>query len=311
MATTLETAPTKGNRKPPKEPKAPKAPKEPKQAKAPKAPKEQGAKKPKQGKAPAAPVWPTSVKPSLVFLPDAIRNSQAYKRSIRQAMLMSVGLLAATAVVYGGTATAGLSAKSDLDRENGRTATLKADIASNQQVQEYYDGFILSKKAVSNILSSDTSYSKVLNEIASANTVGATFKSIVKKTDDACPTGDPFSPAASIGCFELSGGAPSMADATAFLAQLQTKTEMLTSPYIQELGTDNNGATFKITVGYTKAAYSGKGGEFVPTAQEIAALNSSADATTAAPAAPAAAGTGVPAPAPAAVTTPAEGGTKK
>jgi len=299
MATTLETAPPKGRKapKPPKEPKAPKPAKEPKAAKG----------EPKKPKAPAAPVWPSSVKPTLVFLPDAIRNSQAYKRSIRQAMLMSVGLLAATAVVYTGTAAAGMGAKADLDRELARGVALKGEIASNQQVQAYYDGFILSKKAVSNVLSADTSYAKVLNEIASANTVGATFKSIIKKTDDACPAGDPFTPAASIGCIELSGGAPNMSAATTFLAQLQTKTELLSSPYLQELGTDNNGATFKITVGYTKAAYSGKGGEFVPTDQEIAALNASA--TT--PGTPTQPGAVAPAAGQTAVTTPAEGGTNK
>lgn len=302
MATTLETTPSKVSRKAPK---APKAPKEPK-VKAPREPKAKQTKEPKAATAAAkTPVWPSAAKPSLVFLPDNIRNSQAYKRSFRQAMLLSVAILAATGVAYAGTAAGGLSAKSDLDRETNRTVALKSEIAANQQVQAYYDGFILSKKAVSSTLALDTSYSKVLNEILAANTVGATFTSIMKKSDEACPTGDPFSAPSSIGCIELSGGAPKMADVTTFLQRLQSKSDLLSNPYIQESGSDNNGATFKITVGYTKAAYSGKGSEFIPTPQEIAALNSSADTPTPSPAATPGNS------APATATNPAEGGTTK
>lgn len=294
MAATLETAPTKPARKQAKEPKEPKGktPREPKGTKA-KAPKAAGKQEPK----PKAPVWPSNVKPSLVFLPPKIRDAQAYRRSIRQAMLMSMGLLAITGVVYGATAAGGLGAKSDLDKELARTTSLKTEIAANQQVQEYYDGFILSKKGISDTLSADTSYSKVLNEVISANTVGASFTSISKKSDEACPTGDPFTASVAIGCIELTGQAPNMGAITAFVAGLQSKPTLLTSPYIEESGQIVGGASFKITVGYTKDAYSGKGGAFVPTSQEIAALNASAEA-----AKPAA---GAPTP------NPAEGGTQK
>lgn len=278
MATTIETK----QPKPPRAPKEPKVkiPKEPKAPKAARAPKP--AKGPKEAKIAAVAVWPSSVKPSLIFLPEKIRSAQAYRRSVSQAMLLTVVALGATAVIYAGTAATAMGARGDLAEETSIGAQLKSEISGNQQVQEYYDGFIISKQVVSDTLKSDTAFSNVLNEIQSANTVGAQFTSVKKKLPAECPAGDPFAPTVGIGCVELSGTAPDLTSVTTFLAGLQTKTEILTNPYISESGLGPAGSTFKLTVGYTDKALSQKGDQYVPTAAEVAALNSNADATPAA-----------------------------
>jgi hypothetical protein len=249
----IETATVKPSKRQPKEPKV-KAPKEPKTPKAPAPPKAS-----KGSPAAKTVVWPSNVKPSLVFLPEKIRDAQAYKRSVRQAMMLSVASLGATAVIYAGTAATSLSARGELAEQTTLAAQLKGKIASNQQVQEYYDGFIISKQVVSDTLKSDTAHSRVLNEIQSANTVGAQFQSIKKKLAAECPSGDPFAASVAVGCFELSGTAPEISSITTFLTGLQAKTEVLTNPLISESGADASGAaTFKMTVGYTDKAISGK-----------------------------------------------------
>lgn len=276
MATTLET-------KKPKTARAPKEPKirEPKPPKAVKAPKNEASPKaPAKAKGPAPVVWPSSVKPSLIFLPEKIRSAQAYKRSVSQAIMMSAALIGVTAIFYAGTAATAMAARSDLAQQAGIEAQLKAQIAGNQQVQAYYDGFIVSKQVVSDTLKPDTTYSSVLNAIQSANTVGANFTSMKKKLPGECPAGDPFAPVASIGCVELSGTAPDITSITTLLAGLQSKTGLLTNPYISESGAGPTGATFKMTVGYTDQALSHKGDAYIPTAAEVAALNSSPDAST-------------------------------
>lgn len=272
----IETATVKPSKRQPKEPKV-KAPKEPKAPKSPKAPATPRASK--GSPAAKAVVWPSNVKPSLVFLPEKIRDAQAYRRSVRQAMLLSVAALGATAVIYAGTAATSIAARGELAEQTTLAATLKTQIASNQQVQEYYDGFIISKQVVSDTLKSDTAHSRVLSEIQSANTVGAQFQSIKKKLAAECPSGDPFAASVAVGCFELSGTAPEITSITTFLTGLQAKTEVLTNPLISESGADASGmATFKMTVGYTDKAISGKGDPYIPTDAELAALNSTSEA---------------------------------
>jgi hypothetical protein len=269
----IETATSKPSKRQPKEPKV-KAPKEPKAPKAPVTPKAS-----KGNPAAKAVVWPSSVKPSLVFLPEKIRDAQAYRRSVRQAMLLSVAALGATAVIYAGAAATAISARGELAEQTTLATQLKGQIASNQQVQEYYDGFIISKQVVSDTLKSDTAHSRVLSEIQSSNTVGAQFQSIKKKLAAECPSGDPFAASVAVGCFELSGTAPDISSITTFLTGLQAKTEVLTNPLISESGSDASGsATFKMTVGYTDKAISGKGDPYIPTDAELAALNSTSDA---------------------------------
>ncbi|MCC3299252.1 hypothetical protein [Arthrobacter caoxuetaonis] len=270
-------------KKTPKAPRA-KAPKPPKPAKpvkvkappAAKAPKPPAAPKvPKPDKAAAAAAWPDSTRPSLMFLPDKIRGARSRRRATRKATLMAAGILGLTAVAYVSVASGTAAAQSDLDAANAVTAEHTAFLEEHSAFQNYYDGFIKQKSAVAGILEHDMTYSKVIKALNDANTVNAVFTTITKaESADACPSSDLFAPSVSVGCLEVGGHLPTIADVGTLAASLGSSKEFLTDPYVTESAAGDEGdAQFKLHIGYTDKAFSFKGEKFRPTDEELDSIS--------------------------------------
>lgn len=280
MATITETTPPKG-KKPKREPKvrAPREPKAPKPAKQPRPPKaEKPAKEPKAAAAPK-PVWPDPAKPSLVFLPTRNLGARARRQATRRALLVSLGVLGATAAGYLFVLAGTAGAQAQVDKEAAITAKEQAFLTQNRTLQQYFDGFVERKAAASSALQQDVDYSKVLRTVSGANGVGATFTGISVVTDPTrCSASNPFAASAAIGCLEIDGEVPSLADVGRFSAALAQNKQMLTDPYVSESSVNDHSTAFKLTVGFTSQALSAKGGAFAPTDEELKASSGPAGA---------------------------------
>ncbi|MET4143737.1 hypothetical protein [Arthrobacter sp. UYCo732] len=275
MATiTTDNGPAKAKRAKP-EPR-PKTPKEPK---APKAPVQ---------KTPPAPTWASPIKPALVLLPPKARGLKARRRAVRQSMLMALGLLGLTAgayvVVLAGTA----GAQAELDKETAITAQASQYLAKNRDVQLYADGFVERKAAVGAALGSDVAYSRVVQAIHGANSVGAIFTSMKTAAPDSpCMSSSPFLPSSSLGCLDVSGKAPTVEAVAQLVASLNKNKDMLAEPYLLESVKEDDGVSFKFVVGHTSQALSQKGDKFKPSPEELASIQTPTAATGPASAGPA------------------------
>lgn len=263
MTATLETPEStsrpRGKAKPKKAPAAPK----------PKATKPKPAGKAKASAADREVTWPNPVKPSLVLLPAKVRGARARRKAIRGATVMSVGLLGLTVLGYVSVTAASSVAQAGLEAEMAKTASQQKILDANKPVQDFYDGLAVRREAAVAALQNDVANSTVLKAVSDANTVGAKLTSIIRTSDPAaCPVVDPFSPSLAIGCLQISGTAPSIASVGGLAAGLSKNTEMLTAPYITESAQGEEGATFKLSVGYTDKALSNKGKAFSAEAGE-------------------------------------------
>lgn len=276
MATiTTEPKPAKAKKpRPEPKPKVPREPKPPKAAKAPKEPKTPAVK------TPPAPVWASPVKPSLVLLPVKARGLKARRKAVRQAVFMSLGLLGLTAGAYLVVLAGVAGAQNEVNKESAITATASDYLAQNRDVQDYANGFVERKAAASDALQNDVSYSKVVQAIHKANTVGAVFTSI-KTTPPGtqCMSSSPFAASSSLGCLDVSGKAPSVAAVSQLVAALNQDKTMLTEPYLTESTSTGTGIEFKITVGHTGQALSGKGDKFKPSPEELSSVETPAVTT--------------------------------
>lgn len=259
MATIL-TGPAPENTKKPKAPKAPRPPKEPRAAKPAKAPKPV---REKTAPAVKAPAWASPVKPSLVLLPAKSRGLKARRLAVRRAMLMSLGLLGATTAAYLVVVAGTAGAQAEVDREAAVTARQTAFLAENRPVQDYADGFLERKAAAATALEQDTAYSRVVDAIQSANTVGAEFTGIsTAEAGISCVSPSPFTPSTALGCMNVSGKAPSVASVGTFVAALQKDSTILKDVYLTESASAEGGIAFKISVGYTDRALTFKGQKY-------------------------------------------------
>ncbi|MCU6480154.1 hypothetical protein [Arthrobacter sp. A2-55] len=241
-------------------------------------------KKPKAGKKPGtapvekAVVWPDSARPSLMFLPPNVRGVRARKRAVRQAVLLSVGLLVATAGAYLAVAAGTTSAQAGLNAEKAVAAEHAKFLAVNAPFKDYFDGYIARKAEVSQVLERDMANSKVFKAVNDANTVGAVFTTLAKSPSASdCARGDLFAASVAVGCLDLEGHVGSIADVGALAAALAGSKEYLVDPYVTESTAGDKMATFKITVGFTDKALTYKGDKFRPTPDELAASGQSAD----------------------------------
>lgn len=243
-------------------PKSPKTPKAQKPAKVPRAKSDPSATK--------ATVWAPAVKPSLVLLPPKARGLKARRQAVRRAVFMSLGLLGLTAGAYLVVLAGVAGAQAEVDKEAEVTSTQTEFLAQHRDVQEFADGFVERKAAASNALDQDVSYSRVVQAIQGANSVGASFSSIKTAAPGvACVSPSPFAPSSALGCLEVSGKAPSVSAVGQLVAALNADKTVLTEPYLTESVATEGGATFKISVGYTEKALSLKGQKFKPAPEEV------------------------------------------
>lgn len=256
MTATLET-PESTSR--PRGAKAKKAPAK----KAPPKPKTKPAAKSKASAADREVTWPNPVKPSLVLLPAKVRGARARRKAIRGATIMSVGLLGLTVVGYISVSAASSVAQNGLEAEMAKTASQQKVLDANKPVQDFYDGLTARREAAVAALQNDVSNTNVLKALDSANTVGATFKSITKTADaSACPVVDPFLPSQAIGCLQVSGITSSVADVGRLSSALLGNKEILTAPYVTATADGDKATSFELTVGFTSKALSNKGQPF-------------------------------------------------
>lgn len=242
---------------------------EPGTATAPKAPKSPKAVKPKPAALPKAPAWASPVKPSLVLLPIKSRGLKARRQAMRRAMLMSLGLLGVTAAAYVAVVAGTAAAQAELNGEKATTARQTEFLAQNRDVQEYSDGFLDRRSAAGVALEQDVAYSRTVQALQAANTVGAVFTSV--KTADPgipCQSPSPFAASASVGCLDISGTAPSIDAVAQLVASLNRDGKMLTEPYLTSSTSTDGVISFKISAGFTGEALSLKGQKFDPPAKE-------------------------------------------
>jgi hypothetical protein len=280
--TTTEPRPAKA-----KKPKPERLPKAPRELKVPKPPKDTKTPKPPVEKAPAAPAWASSFKPSLVLLPPKARGLKARRRAVRRAMFMSLVMLGLTAagylVVLAGTA----GAQAELNKEQGITATATQYLAQNRDVQDFANGLVERKAAAATALDQDVAYSKVIQSILNANTVGAVFTSIkTSAVGSQCVSSSPFVPSTSLGCLDVGGKAKDVGSVAQLVAALNKDKTTLAEPYLTETVAADGSVNFKFTVGYTGQALSLKGQKFKPSPEELSSLDTptSAAGTTSTPA---------------------------
>jgi hypothetical protein len=273
MATiTTEPAPAKAKKpKPEPRPKTPREPKPPKAAKTP---------KPAVEKTAPAPVWASAVKPSLILLPVKARGLKARRKAVRQAMFMGLGLLGLTGAGYLVVLAGVAGAQAEVNKEAAITATATEYLDQNRDVQEYASGFVERKAAASTVLDHDVAYSKVVQAVHNANTVGATFTSIkTAAAGTVCMSSSPFAPSSSIGCMEVSGKARDMAAVSQLVDALKKDTTTLTETYLTEAVSTEDGIDFRFTIGHTSQALSGKASKFRPSPEELESIQSPTAAT--------------------------------
>ncbi|ACL42114.1 hypothetical protein Achl_4163 (plasmid) [Pseudarthrobacter chlorophenolicus A6] len=246
----------------------------------PKTPREPKATKPPVQKEPPAPAWASPVKPSLVLLPPKARGLKARRRAVRQAMLMSLGMLGLTAAAYVVVLAGTAGAQAELDKEKTITNQATAYLAQNRDVQNYADGFIERKVAVGTALEDDVAHSRVVQAIYGANSVGAVFTSIkTAPADSPCMSSSPFAPSTSLGCVDVAGKAPNVEAVAQLVASLNKNKDMLAEPYLTESTVTEGGISFKFTVGHTSQALSLKGDKFKPSPEELSSIDSPTAAT--------------------------------
>lgn len=263
MTTTdLENQPQKGKRA--------KATKEkPEKVKRPAPEKKRGAKP-----AVEAPAWPSAVRPALVFLPPKIRSAQTFKKSVRQSMMMSVGMLALAGVAYMAVAASTGNAEEELAESKDRGVQLTQEIAEEKPVQDFWLGVVERKAAVTDALENDLAYGRVVSAVMDTNSVGATFTKIsTPDGGESCTTSNPFVENKSIGCLEVTGTVENVRDIGTLVDRLNNAGDLLTNAYTTETTTVNDVVTFKLTVGYTEKALSFKNEPFRPSEEEMAYLN--------------------------------------
>lgn len=276
MATiTTEPKPAKAKKpRPEPRPKTPREPKPPKGAKAPKPPVD---------KTPPAPVWASAVKPSLVLLPVKARGLKARRKAVRQSVFLGLGMLGLTAAGYLVVLAGVAGAQNEVNKEAAITATATEYLAQNMDVQNYANGFVERKVAASEALRDDVSYSKVVEAIHKANTVGAEFTSMkTAEPGSQCVSSSPFAPSSSVGCLNVAGKAPSVAAVAQLVAALNQDKTMLVEPYLTKSVAAGDGVDFEFSVGHTGEALSGKGDKFTPSPEELASVETTAPAGAAA-----------------------------
>lgn len=263
MTTTeLENQPQKGKR-------AKAAQEKPEKVKRPAREKKHGAKP-----AAEAPAWPSAVRPALVFLPPKIRSAQTFKKSVRQSMMMSVGMLALAGVAYVAVVASTGGVEQDLAESKERGVRLTQEIAEEKPVQDYWLGVVERKAAVADALENDLAYGKVVSTVMDANSVGATFTKIsTPDAGDSCTTSNPFVENKSVGCLEVTGTVENVRDIGTLVDRLNNAGDLLTNAYTTETTTVNDVVTFKLTVGYTEKALSFKNEPFRPSEEEMEYLN--------------------------------------
>lgn len=269
---TITTEPKPGKARKPKPEPRPKAPREPKAPKTPKA---------AVVKTPPAPVWASAVKPSLVLLPVKARGLKARRKAVRQSLFMGLGMLGLTAAGYLVVLAGVAGAQNEVNKESAITAAASDYLAQHRDVQDYANGFVERKAAASDALQDDVSYSKVVQAIQRANTVRAVFTSVKTVAPGTqCMSSSPFATSSSLGCLDVAGKAPSVAAVSQLVAALNQDKTMLTEPYLTESMSGGAGVEFKLTVGHTGQALSGKGDKFKPSPEEMSSLDSATDTTT-------------------------------
>jgi hypothetical protein len=276
MATiTTEPKPAKAKKpRPEPRPKVPREPKPPKAAKAPKEPKTPAVK------APPAPVWASPVKPSLVLLPVKARGLKARRKAVRQSVFMALGLLGLTAGAYLVVLAGAAGAQNEVNKEADITAKATQYLAQNRDVQEYANGFIERKTVASEVLGDDVAYSRVIQALRNANTVGATYRSVATAAAGAqCMSASPFAPSSSVGCLEVQGTVKDLSSVALLVGELNKDKTMLSEVYLTEASAKDGVFLFKITVGYTGKALSGKGEPFKPSPEELSSLETPGAAT--------------------------------
>lgn len=230
--------------------------------------------------------WDSPVRPKLIFLPPKIRDAQAHRKAVQRSIVMSMVMLLAAGGGYFVTTAQVALEDQRLAVEEERTAALAAEIAENRPIEDYLNGLIERKTMVSDALANDLSHHRIVGAILTANTVGATFNSITRADPNegvTCESGNPFIESAAIGCMVIEGQAPSIAQAAEFASALEGAQGILTDAYVTGSGTSDSeeGAAFRIVVGYTTEALSYKGDAFQPTEEELASVLKTDDATSA------------------------------
>lgn len=274
--------------KPGKTPKAPKPPKEPKAAKAPKPPK--APKEPKldrrKAEAQAAPQWRSAYKPGVVLLPSKERKASLMRKSLRNASLVSGGMVTAAVIGYVAVSMSLSGAQSSLNTHNELKTQNATALAEALPVTNYVTGIDLRKEAAVAALQGDTAFSKVIAEIEAANTVNARITTVNIGDASETLTGKPFGGAEAVGYLRV-GGHFDTGDtlegirlAGVFADALSNRGGVITDAYATTAMEDDGSVRFSITVGYTEEAYTFRGLEYAPQEAEQAQEEESGAETT-------------------------------
>lgn len=285
---TTREAPAAKPEKAPKAPKAQKPPKTPKAAREPKAPRP-----PKEAKldrrkaeAQAAPQWRSAYKPGIVLLPSKERKASVMRKSLRNASLVSAGMLTLTVAGYIAVSMSLSGAQSSLNTHNELRSQNAAALTAALPVSNYVSGIDFRKEAAVAALQGDTAFSKVIAEIDAANTVGARITSVTIGDASETLSGKPFGGAEAVGYLRIGGyidvdSTPEgIRLAGSFADDLSKRGGVLTDAYATTAMEDDGAVRFTITVGYTEEAYTFRGLEYAPQETEPAPAEEPATATT-------------------------------
>lgn len=282
---TAGEAPAEKTGKAPKPPRAQKPPKEPKPAKAPKAPREPKLDR-RKAEAQAAPKWRSAYKPGVVLLPTKERKASLMRKSLRNASLVSAGMLTATVAGYIAVSMSLSGAQSSLNTHNELKTQNAAALTAALPVSNYVDGMDLRKDAAVAALQGDTAYSKVISEVDAANTVGARITSVTIGDATESLTGKPFGGAEAVGYLRIGGyidteSTPEGIRLTGVYADaLSNRGGVITDAYATTAMEDDGNVRFSITVGYTEEAYTFRGLKYAPQEPEQAQEEETTEETT-------------------------------
>lgn len=235
-----------------------KAPREPKPPREPRVDRQ-------REQAQAAPEWKSAYKPGVILLPTKERTASVKRKSIRNASMVSGGMLVLAIAGYIAVAMSYNGAQASLDTHNELKSQHESALAAAEPITDYVAGIGVRKDAAVTALQSDTAYSKVISEVQAANTFGANITGIAIGDTSGVLSGHPFEASGASGylrfdgVFEGGSTSEGIRKAGAFAEALSSREGLITDAYATTAMREGETVRFSLTVGYTEEAYTFRG----------------------------------------------------
>lgn len=161
--------------------------------------------------------WTSPVRPSAFLLPNYIRHRRAMKRAKRVTGTFALwGVLVILLLSVGSFALAMMAGQeqkeADIAFEESRLELRELSVAST-----FFNGLDERQSRVTEMLSAEVDYAKVLGGVASALPAGSSLNGFTTKFGQPCATPDPFNMVEAIGCIEFTATVDSLSAAARML----------------------------------------------------------------------------------------------